>query len=48
MSPRLFGGIRERVWAGDIPVVRFLGGRKTFIDTKDIEDFMKKNKTRIS
>jgi len=39
--------IRERIWAGDIPVVRFPGGRKQFIDTKDIEAFIERNKMRI-
>jgi len=36
--------MRERIWAGDIPVVRFPGGRKMFIDTSDIEDFINQNK----
>jgi excisionase family DNA binding protein len=39
--------MRERIWAGDIPVVRFRGGRKMFIDTYDLEDFVQKNKTVI-
>ena len=38
--------MRERVWAGDLPVVRFSGGRKIFIDTKDLEAFIEENKTR--
>ncbi len=37
-------GLRERVWAGDIPVVRFPGGRKMFIDIRDIEAFIQNNK----
>ena len=40
-------GMRERIWAGDIPVVRFTGGRKMFIDTKDIEAFIERNKMTI-
>jgi excisionase family DNA binding protein len=39
--------LRERIWAGDIPVVRFNGGRKMFIDTQDLEDFIARNKERI-
>ena len=39
--------VRERIWAGDIPVVRFSGGRKQFIDTKDIENFINRNKTTV-
>ena len=39
--------MRERIWSGDIPVIRFPGGRKMFIDTKDLEDFIERNKTRI-
>jgi hypothetical protein len=40
--------MRERIWAGEIPVVRFPGGRKMFIDVHDIEDFIQQNKTTIS
>lgn len=41
-------GMRERIWAGQIPVVRFPGGRKMFIDTNDIEAFIGENKTIIT
>jgi hypothetical protein len=40
--------LRERIWAGDIPVVRFPGGRKMFIDVQDLEDLIKNNKIRIT
>ena len=40
-------GMRERIWAGDIPVVRFPGGRKMFVDVRDIEDFIQRNKETI-
>ena len=40
-------GMREAIWRGDIPVVRFSGGRKMFIDTKDIEAFINCNKMTI-
>jgi hypothetical protein len=40
--------MRERIWAGDIPVVRFPGGRKMYIDTQDLEDLIQKNKTRFT
>jgi len=40
-------GMRERIWAGDIPVVQFPGGRKQFIDTKDLEAFIQQNKRVI-
>ena len=36
--------MRERIWNGDIPVIRFPGGRKMFIDSLDIESFLKSNK----
>ena len=39
--------LRERIWAGQIPVVQFPGGRKQYIDTKDIEEFIKRNKKII-
>ena len=29
--------MRERVWNGDIPVVRFPNGRKMYIDVQDLE-----------
>lgn len=45
--------MRERVWDGAIPVVRFRkpsGGwqRKMYIDTQDLESFIQKNKTTIT
>ena len=39
--------MRERIWAGDIPVVKFPGGRKMYLDTKDLERFITTNKTTI-
>ena len=39
--------LRERVWAGDIPVIRFPGGRKMFLDTQDLEAFIERNKVTI-
>jgi hypothetical protein len=33
---------RERIWRGELPVVR--AGRKQFIDVKDVEDFIQKQK----
>jgi hypothetical protein len=41
-------GMREAIWRGDIPVVRFRGGRKMFIDRVDIESFISKNKTTFT
>ena len=37
--------MRERVWSGSIPFVKFPGGRKIYIDVKDLEAFIWKNKT---
>jgi hypothetical protein len=39
--------LRERIWAGQIPVVQFPGGRKQFIDTQDLEAFISDNKRTI-
>ena len=36
--------MRERIWAGDIPVVKFPGGRKMYVDIQDIEKFIQQNK----
>jgi len=35
-------GVRDMVWRGEIPIVRT--GRKMFIDIKDLEDYVSKNK----
>ena len=39
--------MRERIWAGEIPVIRFNGGRKMFIDVQDVEQFIEQNKRTI-
>ena len=39
--------MRERIWAGQIPIVQFPGGRKQYIDTQDLEAFIQKNKRVI-
>jgi len=39
--------MRERIWAGQIPVVQFPGGRKQFIDREDLESFIQNNKKVI-
>jgi len=39
--------MRERIWAGQIPVVQFPGGRKQYVDIEDLEAFIKKNKRII-
>ncbi len=36
--------MRERIWAGQIPVVRFQRGRKMYVDRMDIEKFIQENK----
>jgi excisionase family DNA binding protein len=40
--------IRERVWAGQIPVVRFPGGRKMYIDRADLDNFITSHKEIIN
>lgn len=40
--------LRERIWAGHIPVVQFPGGRKMYIDVSDIDDFINKHKRVIA
>jgi excisionase family DNA binding protein len=39
------GAMRERVWAGQIPYVKFPGGRKIYIDVRDMDRFIDQNKT---
>ncbi len=40
--------MRERIWAGQIPVVQFPGGRKQYIDIQDLDNFIKQNKRVIN
>jgi len=40
--------LRERIWAGQIPVVRFPGGRKMFLDIKDLDALVERNKGIIT
>ncbi len=40
--------MRERIWAGQIPVIQFPGGRKMFIDSQDLETFIQQNKRVIT
>ena len=39
--------LRERIWAGHIPCIRFPGGRKMYIDTADLDSFIQRNKSTI-
>lgn len=36
--------LRERIWAGELPVVRFPNGRKMFLDIRDMDRFIERNK----
>lgn len=36
--------MRERCWSGALPVVRFDGGRKLYLDVKDLETFIERHK----
>lgn len=40
--------MRERIWAGQIPVVQFPGGRKQYIDVQDLDKFIQDNKRVIN
>jgi len=40
--------IRERIWAGQIPVVQFPGGRKMYVDVNDLDSFIDRNKRVIT
>ena len=37
--------MRELIWAGKIPVVRGDGDRKIFLDIKDIDQYIERNKS---
>jgi len=36
--------MREAVWKGLIPFVQYPGGRKIWLDVKDLEEFISKHK----
>ena len=37
--------MRTRIWKGEIPVVRFDGERKQYVDRRDLEKLIQRNKT---
>ena len=39
--------MRERIWAGQIPVIRFPDGRKMYVDVNDLEAFIERHKRVI-
>jgi hypothetical protein len=39
--------LRERIWAGALPVVRFPGGRKMYLDVRDLDAFIEDHKAVI-
>lgn len=39
--------VRERIWAGDLPYVKFPGGRKMYVDRPDLEALIERNKERF-
>ena len=38
-------GVRELIWAGEIPIVRGERNRKIFLDVTDLEEYVKRNKS---
>jgi hypothetical protein len=38
-------GMRELIWAGEIPVVKREGGRKIFLDIEDLNNFINRYKS---
>ena len=39
--------LRERIWRGELPFVRFPNGRKQYIRIKDLERCFKQNLNRV-
>ena len=39
--------VRERIWAGSLPVVTFPGGKKQYLDRNDLESFIQRNKRTV-
>jgi excisionase family DNA binding protein len=38
-------GVRELIWGGEIPIVRGEGNRKIFLDIKDLDEYVRRNKS---
>lgn len=38
------GTMRGRIWAGDVPFIRFPGCRKQLLDVRDLEKLIQNNK----
>ena len=36
--------MRDRIWAGDVPFIRFPGCRKQMLDVRDLEKLIQNNK----
>jgi len=39
--------LRERIWAGALPVVQFPGGRKQYLDVRDLDGFIERHKKTV-
>jgi len=39
--------LRRLIWHGQLPVVKFQGGRKMYLDRTDIENFIQRNKVVV-
>ena len=37
--------VRELIWGGEIPIVRGDGNRKIFLDIKDLDEYVRRNKS---
>ena len=42
---RTIWGMRELIWAGEIPIVRGDGNRKIFLDIVDLNEYINRNKS---
>ena len=42
---RTLWGMRELIWAGEIPIVRGDGNRKIFLDIVDLNEYINRNKS---
>jgi len=38
--------VRSLIWSGDLPVVQFSGQRKQYIDMRDLNEVIERNKSR--
>jgi excisionase family DNA binding protein len=45
---RTVNALRQLIWAGKLPIVKELDGRRVLLDVKDLDAYIDRNKTSFS